>query len=102
MDVQLDVGVINHSLKNLAIHLKADGPDRLGLPNHSTDRPPKGVKIYRALDPREQANLPVRAGMTRLVRQPYVQLFARQREGPLIKFHPSPPGFGPALQTRRV
>jgi hypothetical protein len=47
---QLDIGVIDRALENLAVHLKAGGPDWLSLSHHSADRPLKGITIYRALD----------------------------------------------------
>jgi hypothetical protein len=59
-------------LENLAIHLEAGGPDWFGLSYHSADRPLKGITFYRALDSHEETELPLRTGVTRFLRKPYI------------------------------
>ena len=69
---QLDIRVIDRPLENLAIHLEEGDPDWFGLLHHSADRPLKGITFYRALDSHEEAKLPLRTGVTRFLRKPYV------------------------------
>jgi hypothetical protein len=59
-------------LENLAIRLKESGPDWFGPLQRSADRPLKGITFYRALDSREEAELPLGTGATRLLREPYI------------------------------
>ena len=47
---QLNIRVIDRSLENLPIRLKAGDPDRLGLSHHAADRPLEGIAVYRAID----------------------------------------------------
>jgi hypothetical protein len=47
---QLEIGVIDRPLVNVAIRLEEGGPDWFGLSDHSADRPLKGITFYRALD----------------------------------------------------
>jgi hypothetical protein len=72
IEVQLDIRVIDRPLENLAIHPEEGGPEWFGLSHHSADRPLQGVAFYRALDSHEQAKLPLRTGVTRFLREPYV------------------------------
>jgi hypothetical protein len=46
---QLNIRVIDCSLENLAIRLKAGDPDWFGLSHNSADRPLEGITVYRAL-----------------------------------------------------
>jgi hypothetical protein len=59
-------------LEDLAIYLEDSGPDRFSLSHHSVDRPLEGITIDYALDFREQAKLPRRSRVARLVSKPYV------------------------------
>src|SRR5271156_5052314 len=87
---QLDIRVIDRPLENLAVHLKDGGPDWFGLLKRLADRSLKGIAFDRALDPDERPPLPPRAGVTRFLRKPYVQLRARQRKRAVIKLHRTP------------
>ncbi len=87
---QLDVGVIDRPLEDLAVHLEEGRPGRLGLPHRLPDRPLQGIALDHAVDPHEQTELPLGIGVTGLARQPDVQLSARQRKCLMIKLHPTP------------
>ena len=85
---RLDVRVIDRPLENLAIDLEDGGPGRFGLAHHVTDRP---IDARRALPCRriaKNAQLPLHTRVTRFLRKPNVKLSPRQRERPVIKFHP--------------
>ena len=69
---KLNIRVINRLLENLAIHLEEGGPGWFGLPQHVTDRLLKQITIYRAVESHKHAQLPLRTGVTRLLRKPYV------------------------------
>ncbi len=45
---------------------------QLGNTDRSADRPPEGITFYRALDSDEEAELPLRTGVTRFLRKPDV------------------------------
>jgi hypothetical protein len=87
MEGQLDIRVVDRRLEDLAIHLEDGGPGRFGLSHHSAHRLRQGIAFDRTLDLREEAKVPLRTGVTRLVRKPYVQLSAGQRKRPVIEFH---------------
>lgn len=87
---ELDVRVIDRPLEDLAVDLDEGHPGRLGFPHRLADRPLQGVALDHAVDPHEQAELPLGVGVTGFARQPDVQLSARQRECLMIKLHPTP------------
>ena len=69
---KFNIRVVNRPLENLAILLKESGPGWFGLSHHSTDRPLKGITLYRAVDSHKEAKLPLRTEATRFLRKPYV------------------------------
>ena len=72
MKSQLDIWGVEHPLEYLAIPLNESGPNGFGLVHHPADRPLQGSTIYPALDPDQTAKLPLRSGVTRFLRKPYL------------------------------
>ena len=77
---QLNIGVINNLLENLAIHPGKGCSEWFGLTHHLTDRALKQTRLERALDAHEIAQLPPRTEVTRLLRKPDIQLSPHQRK----------------------
>jgi hypothetical protein len=75
-------------LQNLFIHLEKRGPQWLGFAHRLDDRALNQVRVYRALDPQQLAELPLRTEATRSVREPDVSLSPRQRKDPLSQVLP--------------
>ena len=98
MEGQVDFGVVDWFLEHLTVDFDAADPERFGLPHHTADGPLEGITIYRPLDSDEKADLPLCARMTRFIREPYVELSARQRKRAVVKFHPAPPAT-PRIRT---
>ena len=67
---QLDIRVVDSSLENLAIRRKESGPAWFGLLQPQADGQFKDITLYRAVDSREEAKLPLRTGMTGFLRKP--------------------------------
>ncbi|ORW12143.1 hypothetical protein AWC14_17660 [Mycobacterium kyorinense] len=84
---ELDIGIVNRPLKNLAIHLEKGSPDRLGLCHHATDCLFKQIPFYGTLDYGMRDYMPFFIKATRLLSKPDVELPARQRKCLVIKFH---------------
>ena len=78
----------NGALSGFGDPVEDGGPGRFGLPHHVTDRPLEQLAVHRAVESDKHAKLPLRAGVARFLREPNVQLSPRQRESPVIKFHP--------------
>ncbi|CAM3413292.1 hypothetical protein MYCO108962_19260 [Mycobacterium colombiense] len=87
---QLDVWVLDRPLDDLAVDLEEGDPGRFRLVHGLPDRPLQGVALDHAVDPHEQAELPLGVGVARFLRKPYVQLSARQRKCLALKLHPTP------------
>ena len=68
----LDVRVIDRPLEDLAIHLDDGGLGWFGLLHHVADRPLEQVTLYRAVESHKHAQLPLRSGVTRFLREPNV------------------------------
>src|SRR5262249_22969617 len=88
---KLNIRVINRLLENLAIHLEKGGSKWFGLAHHLTDRVLKQPRVGRALDAQKIAQLPPRSEAIRFLRKPDIQLSPRQRKGPAMELHPTPP-----------
>jgi hypothetical protein len=74
---QFDVWMIERPLVHLAIRLEEGGPDRFGFSHHSTDRPFESISLYSAVNFYEKSKLPLRSGVARFLREPDVELSAR-------------------------
>lgn len=72
MTDQLDVRILDHPLKDLAVRLEEGDPAWFGVQQPQADRPLEDVTFDRAVDSCEQAQLPLRTGVTRFLRKPYV------------------------------
>ncbi|OBB38520.1 hypothetical protein A5752_12280 [Mycobacterium sp. 852002-51961_SCH5331710] len=59
-------------MDDLAVYFRESGPQRFGLPHYAVDCPLKGIAVYQSVDPHEEPELPLRAGLARLLREPYV------------------------------
>ncbi len=79
MKLELDMRVIDRPLNHLAVNLEERSPERFGLRHCLADRPLEDITVYRTLDLDQQAELPLRTRIARLLREPDVQLPARQR-----------------------
>ncbi|BBZ13037.1 hypothetical protein MBRA_32320 [Mycobacterium branderi] len=84
---ELDLGVVNWFLKNLAIHLEKAGPDRLGLCHHATDCLFKHIPFNGTLDYGMCDYMPFFIKAARLLSKPDVELPARERQCLVINFH---------------
>ncbi|HNM86584.1 MAG TPA: hypothetical protein PKI77_18945, partial [Mycobacterium sp.] len=60
-----------------------------GLACHLPNRLVEKIPIHPARDSPQQAQLPLRTGQTRFLRQPDIQLTSSQRKPP-AKIHPTP------------
>jgi hypothetical protein len=87
MEGKFHTQVINCSLENPTVGLKKGGPNWFSLLYHLADRVLKRFRIYRALDYHELAELPLCLRATGFLREPYVQLSARQRKCAFIEVH---------------
>ncbi|OBH48980.1 hypothetical protein A5687_19965 [Mycobacterium mantenii] len=76
---KLNVRVINRLLENLAVQLEKGGSERFGLAHRLTNHVLKQIRLYRALDSHQIAQLPSRSEATRFLRKPYIQLSPGQR-----------------------
>ncbi|ASL18440.1 hypothetical protein MYCOZU2_06095 (plasmid) [Mycobacterium intracellulare subsp. chimaera] len=79
MKLEIDMRVSDRALHHLAVNLEERNPQRFGLRHRLVDRPLEDIPVYRTLDLDQQAELPLRTRITRLLREPDVQLPARQR-----------------------
>lgn len=102
MERQLDVRVVDRSLEDLAVDLEEGDPGRFCFAHGLPDRPLQGVALDGAADPDEQPKLPLRVGVTRFLRQPDVQLPARQRKCLILKLHPTPQPQGVPFNPRLI
>ncbi|ORW53148.1 hypothetical protein AWC20_20190 [Mycobacterium parmense] len=86
--LHLEIGVIERLLKNSVVRFEDCGAGRLGLLHHVANRPLEHVALDGAVESHQDAELPLRCGVPRFLRKPNVQLPPRQRECPVITFHP--------------
>ncbi|ARR77872.1 hypothetical protein MOTT12_02208 [Mycobacterium intracellulare subsp. yongonense] len=101
---KLDIRVINRRLEHLAIHLEKGGSKWFGLAHHLTDRVLQQPRVDRALDSQKIAQLPPRTSAIRFLRKPYIELPARQREWPTVRFRQSlaPNRQRPVIDRHRI
>ncbi len=72
VECQFNLRVVDRPLEYLPVYLEERRPYRFRLTDHTTDRPLKGIAIYRTRDLHEQTELPLRTGAGDVLRKPNV------------------------------
>ena len=75
----LEIGVVDRHLEDLAVLLEERGTGRFGLLQGLADRLLHEVALHWAVDAHQQTELPLGAGEAAFLREPDIQLSARQR-----------------------
>ncbi|OBG17992.1 hypothetical protein A5765_05200 [Mycolicibacterium celeriflavum] len=97
---QLNMGIINDLLENLAFGLEDRNSEWLGLSYRVIDRRLEQFHVEWARDSYKCAQLPLGTEPARFLRKPDMQLGARQRKCPVVQFPPSAPKHTVHLSAR--
>nr|CRL72988.1 hypothetical protein CPGR_02556 [Mycolicibacterium malmesburyense] len=101
MTDELDSRIIDDLLEYLVSGLEDRDPQRFRLPHRLYQRRLEQVSVERTRNPHKRAQLPLSAEPTCLLREPNMQLGARQWECPVVQVHPTVPKHAIHLSARR-
>src|SRR5579875_3731921 len=87
---KLNVRVVDYFLENLAVDREKGSSKWFGLIHHRADRRLKYIRLDRALDPAQHADLPLRGELGCFCGKPYIELPPRQRKNPVGTPHHAP------------